>query len=55
MLIKFQFYKKTKRRWKYKAQSVDNGRCTSMEKKHTELILYRDFYKYPPKEITVEI
>ena len=57
MKIKFEYHKKTKQRWRYKAVSVNDGKTTVMQSKHTELILYKPLLgmQYPPATITIDI
>ena len=56
MKILFQFIGKTKRRWKYRAYSIDDGRCTAIESKHIQLCIYKDILgKEPPRELIAEI
>lgn len=57
MKIKFEYHKKTKQRWRYKAVSVNDGKTTVMQAKHTELILYKPLLgmQHPPATITIDI
>ena len=55
MKIKFTYHKQTKRRWRYKAASIDDAQCLAIQKAHTELILYKKLFPKPPATITIEI
>ena len=57
MKIIFEYYRKSKRRWKYKAVEIDNKPASNMQKKHTELILYKNIteWNHPPKLIEVTV
>ena len=55
MNLTFKFHKETKRRWRYKLFSIDNGQATVMEKRHTELIIYKKLFRKKPEVIKIEI
>jgi hypothetical protein len=57
MKIKFEYHKKTKQRWRYKAISVNDAATTVMQKKHTELIIFKSLLgtQYPPATITIDV